>query len=80
MQSHRRRPSKLVWAEDYKRFRQRLVAAREELGLSQRAAAKLLGRSASFVAKSETGERRVDVVELRHFARTYGKPLDYFLS
>jgi hypothetical protein len=32
----------------------------------------------SFVSKSETGERRVDVVELADFARLYRRPLAYF--
>jgi transcriptional regulator with XRE-family HTH domain len=54
--------------------------AREEAGLTQRQASELLGRSQSFVAKSESGERRVDVVELAAFAEAYGKPLTYFAS
>jgi hypothetical protein len=34
----------------------------------------------SFVSKSESGDRRVDVIELKAFARLYKKPLDYFLG
>jgi transcriptional regulator with XRE-family HTH domain len=48
----------------YSRFREALVAARESAGLSQHALAKRLGRPQSFVSKCESGERRVDVVEL----------------
>jgi len=48
-------------------------------GMSQRQAADRLGRSQSFVAKSESGERRVDVVELRQFAAAYKKPIRFFL-
>jgi hypothetical protein len=33
----------------------------------------------SVVSKSESGERRIDVVELQEFARLYGKPLDFFV-
>ena len=40
---------------------------------------KRLGKPQSFVSKSESGERRVDAVELRHFAKIYRKPVTYFL-
>lgn len=63
----------------YVEFRRRLVRAREDAGLSQREAADRLGRSQSFVAKCETGERRVDVVELAAFSRVYGAPVDFFI-
>lgn len=56
-----------------------MVRAREAMGLTQREAARRLGRSQSFVAKSETGERRVDVVELSEFAEVYQKPITFFL-
>jgi hypothetical protein len=32
----------------------------------------------SFLSKCESGERRVDFVELREFARVYGVPLKFF--
>jgi transcriptional regulator with XRE-family HTH domain len=75
----RRRTSRAYWAVGYKRFRERLVEAREQAGFTQREAARRLGRSQSFVAKSENGERRVDVVELAEYARAYGVPLTFFL-
>jgi len=34
----------------------------------------------SFVSKGESGERRVDVVELAQFAQLYRKDLSYFVS
>src|SRR5438309_10993375 len=40
--------------------------------------AKLLSRPQPFVSKSESGERRVDFVELQHLARIYRKPLSFF--
>jgi transcriptional regulator with XRE-family HTH domain len=73
-----RATSKAHWGRAYQQFRKRLVSARESAGLTQREAARLIGRSQSFIAKSESGERRVDVVELARFAALYGKPLNYF--
>lgn len=73
-----RRSSRWLWTHDYTLFLRRLVQARESAELTQREAAELLGRSNTFVAKSETGERRVDAVELAHFATIYRKPLGFF--
>lgn len=49
-----------------KALRRLLVEAREGQRLTQAALAKLLGRSQSFVAKLESGERRLDVIEFLH--------------
>lgn len=59
-------------------FRRRLTKARKEAKFTQKAAADLLGEHQSYVSKSESGERRVDVVELVEFAKIYKKPLSYF--
>jgi len=63
----------------YKRFLTRLRQARTEAGLTQTDVAARLRRPQSFVSKIESGERRVDVVELAELARLYGKPLTYFV-
>lgn len=44
-------------------MRRALVAAREAVGMTQAALAQRLGRSQSFVAKYELGERRLDVID-----------------
>jgi transcriptional regulator with XRE-family HTH domain len=75
-----RRSSRSYWAGSYSRFLRRLLEARINAGLTQREAAESLGRSQSFVAKSETGERRVDVIELLEFARAYKRPIEFFLT
>jgi len=38
-----------------------------------------MGKPQSFVSKCETGERRLDVVEVQEFAKLYKRPLSYFL-
>jgi len=64
----------------YQEFLSRLRRARAEAGLTQKQVAELLQKPQSYVSKSESGERRIDIVELTEFARIYNKPLDYFVG
>ena len=63
----------------YRQFLERLRTARKESGMTQLQVAKQFRRPQSFISKCESGERRVDVVELEVFARLYDRPLTYFL-
>jgi len=63
---------------NYAAFRSKLREARLSAGLTQQQASELLTKPQSFVAKCESGERRVDIIELLDFARIYHKKLDYF--
>ena len=58
---------------------ERLRTARLKAGLSQKQAAERLRRSQSFVSRSESGERRVDLVEALEFAAVYGVALENIL-
>lgn len=49
-----------------------LIAARNQAGLTQAVLAKRLKCHQSFVARVESGERRIDVVELIVLARALG--------
>ncbi len=53
----------------YRVFRDLLVRARHERGLTQADVASRLDRPQSFVSKYERGERRLDLVEFIHIAR-----------
>jgi transcriptional regulator with XRE-family HTH domain len=55
-----------------------LKQARLNAGFTQAEVAQLLSRPQSFVSKSESGERRVDFIELRHLAKIYKKPISFF--
>lgn len=61
-----------VHSPSYKAAIAELVAARRASGLTQRAVAERLGKPASYVAKIEVGERRLDFVEFIAFARAIG--------
>lgn len=61
-----------VHSPSYKAAIAELVAARQASGLTQRAVAERLGKPASYVAKIEVGERRLDFVEFIAFARAIG--------
>ena len=68
------------YSRRYRLFRQKLREARLEAGFTQVEVAQKLARPQSFISKCESGERRLDVVELQEFARLYGKPLSYFVN
>jgi transcriptional regulator with XRE-family HTH domain len=42
-----------------------LIAIRKEAGLDQAAIAKAVGKGQSFVSRYESGDRRLDILELR---------------
>lgn len=70
---------KSVHTAEYAAVRAELRAAREAAGLSQRALAARLRVPHSWVAKVESGERRIDLVEFGWFiAGCDADPLDVF--
>ncbi len=58
---------------------QALRQAREQAGLTQTDVAQRFGAHASFVSKCESGERRIDVLELAQFCKLYGVKVSDFL-
>jgi transcriptional regulator with XRE-family HTH domain len=64
----------------YQRLLKALREARRGARLTQLDIAAKLGTYASYVSKCESGERRVDIVELAEFCRVYGLKLADFLK
>lgn len=64
---------------EYKKLTAALRKARETAGMTQAEVAEKMGLYASFVSKVESGERRIDVVELKQFCKVYGVELTAFL-
>ncbi len=58
----------------------RLKDAREYLGFSQDDVATALGISRPAVTNIESGNRKVEAIELDQLANLYGRPINYFLS
>lgn len=77
--SMKRNSTKTIYSAEHKRLVDRLIKAREEARLGQEEVAKLLGRTQSHISKLESGQRRIDLIQLKDFARIYKKPLTYFL-
>lgn len=71
---------KTIYSAGHKALVDRLIKAREERGLKQEEVAKLLHRTQSYVSKIEAGQRRVDIIQLKEFAKIYKKDLDYFIQ
>ncbi|WP_437486752.1 helix-turn-helix transcriptional regulator [Sorangium sp. So ce1014] len=65
-------------SEDRKRLGLKLRDAREYLGLSQDEVAKAVGVTRSAVSLIESGQRRVDALELKRFAELYQRPVAEF--
>ena len=56
-----------------------LKEVRNEAGLRQADLAERLGQPQSFVSKFESGERRLDILELRQVCQALGIPLHEFV-
>ena len=72
--------SKAIYSKDHKYIVEQLKKARQEAGLEQEQVAKMLKKTQSHVSKIESGQRRIDVIALKEFARIYKKPLDFFIK
>jgi transcriptional regulator with XRE-family HTH domain len=68
-----------IRTKEYAYFVERLVKARLEAGLTQVQVAKKLRRPQSHISNVESGQQRVDVVELQIFAKIYGQNITYFI-
>ena len=73
-------PKDKAYQKGYTSFRERLIRARKDAGLTQGEVNDRMGKPHSFISKCELGERRVDFVELQLLARIYEKNLTFFVT
>ena len=62
----------------YRALLSRLKEARIDAGLTQVRAARKLSKPQSFISKIESGERRIDFIEMQFLAKLYRKKLSFF--
>lgn len=72
--------SSSLYSKEHKIIVEKLIRARHEAGLDQVEVAKKLGRSQSYLSKIESGQRKIEVIQLQKFAKIYKKNIDYFLK
>lgn len=71
---------KSMYTKEYKEIIEKLKQARFEAGLRQEDVAEKLKKPQSYVSKIERGERRLDILEIKEFAKIYKKGLDFFIK
>jgi transcriptional regulator with XRE-family HTH domain len=71
---------KTIYSQEHKILVKKLIKAREDANLRQEDVAKLLGKTQSFISKLESGQRRIDLVQIKEFANIYKKPASFFFS
>ena len=69
-----------IHTKAYKKLVERLKTARLAAGLTQVEVAEEMDLTQSAVSKCESGERRVDVIELKAFADLYGVSVSFLIE
>lgn len=72
--------SKTIYTNEHKNLIKKLKSARLSAKLDQKTAANRLNKSQSYISKMESGQRRVDIVQLKELANVYKKDIKYFLE
>lgn len=71
---------KTIYTKAYSQLIGRLKKARGQAQLKQKDAAKKLKRTQSYISKIESGQLRLDIIQLKEIARVYKKTLDFFIE
>ena len=71
---------KTIYSKEYKAVLRKLKKARKKSRLTQVEIARRLGKPQSFVSKIENGERRLDIIELKHIAKLYKTSVNDLLA
>lgn len=72
--------NKGIYSKNHEILIKKLKLARIAAGLDQSDVAKLLEKTQSCVSKIESGQRRVDIMQLQNFAKIYKKSINFFIK
>ena len=67
-----------IYTREYRAMIRLLREVRERAGITQVELAQMLGRTQSFVSKTERGESRLDIIQLRSILKKLGMNLEEF--
>ena len=66
-----------LYSKEHKSVVEKLIKAHHEADFDQVEVAKKLGRSQSYLSKIESGQRKIDVIQLKKIAKIYNKEINY---
>jgi len=69
-----------LYTKEHKKIIEKLKKARHDAGLDQVEVAKKLNKTQSYISKIESGQRKVDIIQLKRFSKIYKKDIKYFLD
>lgn len=72
--------SQTIYSKEHKYIIKQLKKARKKIGLSQKQVAKILNTTQSHISKIESGQRKIDVIQLKKIANIYKQPLIFFIK
>lgn len=71
---------KTIYSEEHKYLVKQLKRGRKEIGLTQVEVARIIDRSQSCISKIESGQRRIDLLQLIQLANVYKKSISFFIK
>lgn len=71
---------KTIFTEEHKVLVSKIRNARLSSGMNQAEVSKKLGVSQSYLSKLETGQIRIEAIQLKRIANFYKKSLSYFIK
>lgn len=72
--------SKIIYSKEHKKLINQLKKARLDSGLNQKEVAKILGKTQSYISKIESGQCRIDIIQIKEFAKIYKKEIIFFIK
>lgn len=71
---------KTIRTKEYEVFIGRMRKARMDADLRQIDVARKMKRPQSYISRVESGEYRLDIIEVKKFAQIYNKDINYFIK